>query len=340
MPAQAVLLNTITLPQFTDLVRREWLEMPNLVPYNAQKMYIVDDLSAHSGDSKRYNEVDTQTFARSMPEGTNAVKASNGVGYEKDMNAARFGIEVDITFQMRRFNRYPEVVSQLTNLARYQPQRQELDLTHRFTFATSTSYVNMDGETVNITTGDGLALVSATHTLAFSATTYTNLVAGAPVFSQGALEAAELIAKNNILNNFGDKRIMNFNAIFSGKDPNTCRTIKQLLQSTADVTQENPGVVNTFKGGYQHIELDWLDTTATGANDSTKRRYWGIAATGQGMQGFQAYLGIFEPMNLKVPTDGSNGDDVHNDNWTFSSRGSRGICIPNPRGFIMSPVIS
>ena len=133
---------------------------------------------------------------------------------------------------------------------------------------------------------------------------------------------------------------MNFNAIFSGKDPNTCRTIKQLLQSTADVTQENPGVVNTFKGGYQHIELDWLDTTATGANDSTKRRYWGIAATGQGMQGFQAYLGIFEPMNLKVPADGNNGDDVHNDNWTYSSRMTRGICIPNPRGFIMSPVVS
>jgi hypothetical protein len=340
MPAQAVLLNTITLPQFTDLVRREWLEMPNLVPYNAERMFIFDDLQANTGDVKRYNEIDTQTFARSMPEGVNAVKASNAVGYEKDMNAKRFGIEVDITFQMRRFNRYPEVISQLTSLSRYQPQRQELDLTHRLTFAGASSYVNMDGETIDLTTGDGQPLVSAGHLLAFSALTYTNLVAGAPTFSQGALEAAELIAKNNILNNFGDKRIMDWNCIFSGKDPNTVRMIRQLMDSTADVDAVQAGIVNTYKGTKQHIMLDWLDTTATGADDATKRRYWGIACIGQGQMGWQAYLGIFEPMNLKTPAPGNNGEDCHNDVWSYGSRMTRGICIPNPRGIIMSLVVS
>lgn len=340
MSAQAVLINTITLPQFTDLVRREWLEMPMLVPQNARKLFIVDNLSAHSGDSKRYNEVDVETFANAKPEGTDASKARVGVGYEKDMNARRFAKEVDITFEMRRFSRNPEVTTQLTNLTHFIPQREELDLTHRLTFAGSTSYTDMDGVTVSTTTGDGLALVSASHTLAFSSTTYSNLVSGAPAFAQGSLEAAELIAKNNILSNFGEKRVMNFNAIVTSKDPNTCRSVKQLLASTADVTQDNPGVINTFKGGYSHIALDWLDTTATGANDSTKRRYWFIAAIGQGQIGWQAYLGIFEPANLKTPAPGNNGEDVHNDNWTYGVRQTRGICIPNPRGIIGSLVVS
>lgn len=340
MAAQAVLLNTITLPQFTDLVRREWLEPQAYVPMKARELYIVENLEAHTGDSKRYNEYDTETFARSMPEGTDAVKARNGVGYELDMNAKRFGIEVEITFQMRRFNRYDQVISKMTSLNKYIPYRQELDLTHRLTFAGSTSYVNMDGDTVTTTTGDGLALVSASHTLAFSSTTYSNLVAGAPVFAQGALEAAELIAKNNILNNFGDKRVMSFNAIITGEDPNTCNTVRQVIQSTADVTQDNPGVINNYKGKYRHIVLPYLDTTATGANDSTKRRYWFIGAIGQGGMGWQSYLGIFEPANLKVPAAGNNGEDAHNDNWIYGARGTWGICTPTPRGIVGSLVVS
>jgi len=67
----------------------------------------------------------------------------------------------DITFEMRSENRHVEVVNSLTNLATFSPQRAAIDLTHRFTFATATSYVDMDGDTVSTVVGDGLALVSA-----------------------------------------------------------------------------------------------------------------------------------------------------------------------------------
>jgi len=334
------LLNTVTLPEFTDLVRREWLETPNLVPYNASKIFIEENLAAHTGDSKRYNEVDVETFGKEMKEGEDASKTRAGVGYEKDMNAKRIAREIEITWNMRRYNRYTQVGSKLISLATFGPQRKELDLTHRLSFAGSTAYTDMDGNSVDISTGDSLALVSASHTVPFASTTYSNLVAGAPVFSQSSLEAAELLAKNNILSLFGEKRIMNFNAIITGKDPNTCRAVKQLLNSTADVTAVQAGVVNVYAGEYVHIELDYLDTTATGANDSTKRRYWFIAAIGQGLQGLQAYCGIFEPNNLKTPAPGNNGDDVHNDNWTYGTRMSYGIVIPNPRGIIGSLVSS
>ena len=78
----------------------------------------------------------------------------------------------------------------LRSLGEATRQRMELDLTHRFTFGTATSYTDLDGETVSTTVGDGLALFSASHTVPDSSTTYRNIVANNPVFSRGGLEAA------------------------------------------------------------------------------------------------------------------------------------------------------
>lgn len=335
--ASTTLINTISLPEFTDLVEKEFVITQQFVKPFAQQMYISDDMAANTGDQRRYDEVDTETFANIKPEGADAVKTAVGVGYSKTMVAYRLAKEVDITWEMRRYNKKPEIMSQLTSLKQFCPQRIDLDLTQRFTFATSTSYVNMDGDTVTTTTGDGLALVSTAHTLKFSSTTYRNQVVNNPVFSQGALEAAELLTVTNILNNFGQRRVMNFNTLFSSDDPTTCNEIKKVLRSTTDVDQNNPGVINTYKDKYTHVILPWLATTATGAYDSTKRRWWGIAATGQGILGWQAFFGMWEAPHMNpMPGDSNNGDDPHNDNWTFGTRASIGIVTLAGRGLIMS----
>lgn len=334
--AQTTLLNTVTLSEFTDLVRRNFVELQKMVPMNAAKLYIQDDLSAHSGNTKRYNEVDTETYASDKPEGADAAKASVGVGYTKDMVAKRIAREVEITFEMRRYNRYPDVVNTLTSLSWFCPQRSNIDLTHRLTFCNASSYVDMNGQTIDVTGGDGNPIVFATHSLAFSATTWRNRVVGDPSFSQGALEAAELLTTTDILSNFGERRVMVFNAIVTSDDPTTCRIVKQLLESTADVDAVQAGIVNIYKGAYTHIELPLLATTATGAHDATKKHWWFLASIGQGQMGWQAYYSIFEPMNLKTPAPGNNGEDVHNDNWTYGTRMSYGICAVSGRGLIGS----
>jgi len=337
---QGTLLSTITFPEFTDLVRREWTSLRMNIVRNAKPLFIYDAIGSGQGSSKRYNELDTQTYAAQKNEGANSAKAKVGVGYQKDMNAQTFSMEIDITLEMRVQNRYMEVKQQITDLSQFVDNRQDIDLTHRFTFAGSTSYTNMNGFTVDTTVGDGLALVSASHTLAFSSTTYSNSVTGAPPFSETSFESALLLAATQIYNNFGEKRQMNFNTIITGDDPSTVRAVKQLLQSTADVDAVQAGIVNVYQGAMKHVVLPNMATTAAGAYDSTKRRYWFIAAVGQGLAGWQAYLGEWVAPTLLTPTDTNAGMDIHNFNWTYATYGMYGIVTVSPKGLIGSLVAS
>jgi hypothetical protein len=330
-------LNTITQPEFTDLVRKAWVMNNNKVELgNAARLFIYDEIPLGTGDTRKYVEVDSETFARLKREGENAQKANTNVGYEKILTVRRFAREIEITWEMRSQNRYPQVQNELNSLVDFCPQRMELDLTHRFTFSTSTSYTDMDGETVDVSTGDGLSLSNATHTLSASSTTYRNRVNGNPVFSQGALEQAEELMNTNIFNNFGQRRVKMFNMIVTGDDPTTCRAVRQVLNSTADVDAAHEGVLNYYRNKYEHVVLPNLATTATQAHDSTKKKWWFLLAAGQGMKGWQAYFGVNEAPNLKTPAPGNNGEDVHNDNWVYGTRCAYGIAVVSGVGFIAS----
>lgn len=338
--SQTTLLSNVSLPEFTDLVRRNWVFVRENIVRNARQLYIEDAIGMGEGSTKRYQEVDIETYADAKTEGADSKKAKVGVGYSKDLSIRTFSKEVDITLEMRQDNRYAEVGAYITNLSEFCDNRMDLDLTHRLTFAGSTSYTDKNGESVTTTVGDGLALLSAVHTLAFSSTTYNNIVTGAPGFSESALESALLIAATQIYTNFAEKRQMSFNTIVTGDDPGTVRTVKQLLQSTADVDAVQAGIVNVYQGRFKHIVLPNLATTAAGAYNSAKRRYWFLVASGQGMNGWQAYLAIKAAPTLLTPNDSNAGMDVHNFNWTFSSYCRYGIETVSPKGIIGSLVSS
>lgn len=332
MGASSTLLNTVTLSDMTDLVEKEFLAQNDLVQSNAKSMYIMDSIPAGSGDTRRYEEVDTETFASVKPEGTDASLAQVGTGYYVTGTVKRIAKEIQITWEMRRYNKFPEVAGQITSLTQFCPQRAELDATHLITFGESTTYTDRDGISNTITVGDGFQLFYASHTLAQSSSTYTNLVSGSPRFSQGALEAAELLTVTNILSNFGERRVMNFNTIFSSDDPSTVRAIRQVLQSTTDVDQSNSGVINAFKGKYTHLVLPYLATSALGAYNSSKAKYWGIGAFSQGQKGWQAYFAEAEAPNMNPPDM-----DSHSDNWTFGVRMAYLVRAVSGRGIILSP---
>jgi hypothetical protein len=338
--SQTTLLSTVTEPEFTDLVRRNWVSTQEFIQRNARKMFVVDSVGSGQGVSKIYNEFDTETYADVKAEGGAATKAKVGVGYNVTMTSKTVAKQVDITLEERVQNRYPEVLAKITSLSEFCSNRQDIDLTHRFTFATSTSYTDMNGNTVSTVVGDGLCLVSASHTLAFSSTTYSNRVSGDPAFSQTAYQGALLLAASNIYNNFGQRRQMNFNTIFCWSDPATEQAIDQLLNSTADVDAVQAGVVNTYKGSMTRVSLPQLATTATGAYDSTKRRWWGVAATGQGLMGFQGILGEWLAPMLRTPSEGNNGENIDTLNWTYTTVAMYGIATVSPRGVIMSCPVS
>lgn len=333
-------LANITLPELSDLVRRDWFKTKDMVKPMAQKMFIYEARDPHSGNTVLYNEYDSQQYARTKLEGANVAKSLVGVGYSKLLVSKRIGTEIDITYEMRTQNRYPEVATSFTSLSQFCPQRTDLDLTHRITFATASSYVDMDGYTIDVTGGDGLPVAASNHTLAFSPITWSNLVPGAPAFSRAGLEAAELLTVTNILSNFGEKRTMKFNTIFSTDTPSVVNNIQELLRSTSSPSAPNSGVDNVYANKYKHIVLPQLATTATGAYDSAKQRWWGIAAVEQGLNGWQARFAEWEAPHLLMPASGNNGEDIHNENWTYGARAGYGIAIPSGKGFILSNPVS
>jgi hypothetical protein len=336
MPNFTTLLNTVTLSEFSDLVKKQFSIVQQRVKPVASELYIYEDLTGWSSDQKRYDELDTETFAKLKRQGENAAKVRAGIGYSKTMTAKRVAAEIDITWEMRRYGNEHRVKSELYSLNNFVIQRTELDLSHRFTFASATSYTDMDGETVDTTMGDTLAAASTVHTLKHSSATYSTRVSGDPAFSQGALELAESLFVSDILSNFGERRIIEPNTIISTDDPATCRAIRQVLESTSDVDAAHAGVINTYKMKYKHVKLPYWATTATGGRDATKKRSWALASVGNGINSLQAYYGVFEAANMKTPTAGSNLEDGHNDNWTYGTRGSYGVCWVSAKGIVFS----
>lgn len=326
-------LNTATLPEMSDLVKKQFSFVSERVKPAAAPLFINENLLNHGSQMKHYYEIDTELFGRRKREGEAQKRAKGGVGYNKTMYAKRYAMSIELTYEFKKFSEdYAQrAIAKLQSLTNFMPQRRELDLTHRFTFATSTSYVNMDGETVDVSTGDGLALAYSAHTLAHSSDTYRNRLAGDPEISVGALELARNLFNTDLKDNFGKKIIMEPNTIITGADEVTINTVKKILNSTADLSAANNGVINTQRARYRHVILPYLASDAEGGNDSTKRRWWALACTGMGANGWQAYFGTFEADNLKTP-DENKETDV----WVFGVRGTWGIVATTGRGIVFS----
>lgn len=296
----------------------------------AKSLFMVENVPSHSGDRRIYDEYDTETYARYKAEGADSSKVRAIKGWSKTCTMRRYSAEIDITWEMRNVGKDQDIVRRMTSLSKYCPQRMALDLTHRFTFATSTSYTDMDGETVDVSMGytTSTALVDSTHDLTGSTSTYSNVITGTPSFSKGAYQIAKERANTQIVSNFNERRIYDFNTIVTGDDPATVDEVEVLLKSKTDPTQNNQGVVNTYQGQFRHVILPRLATDAVGAYNSAKAKWWFYIAVGE----WQGHLGIWENPNLKTPATGNNGEDIHNDNWTFGSRGAYGICAVTGKG--------
>lgn len=320
-------LSTVSLSDFVRNAQILWLKGLDSIPAVARNsgLFRVEAVPQNTGNTREYSEIDLENYAKKKGEGEQAERARVQQGYTKVAKLKRIAMDIGITYEMRTQNKYTDVVARLTNLGALTARRMELDLQHRITFGGSTSYVDMDGETVDLTVGDGLALFNAAHTVKGSAVTYRNILSGNPAFSASALEGMEKLVVEDTINQFGEKMHIPFDVLFSTDDPNTVNTIMKELNSTADTTvQVNAGVVNVNRGKYRHVILPLVATTASGAVDNTKAKYWGLAST----MFSSAYLGVHEEPRLKTPaSEGNNAEEFSTDDWNFGTRAGYFICI-------------
>lgn len=332
------LISTQALPEMTDLVRRKFLVAQEAYPVAAKGLYIMDSID--SGSSKRYQDTAIQQYASNKAEGANNKKLSVGIGYSKDLTLKTIGAEIEITLEMRQDKRDSDIVSQFTSLSMVCSNKMDLDFTHPLTFGASTSYTDADGATVSTATADTLALFSASHTLAFSSTTFTNIVATAPQFSLGALAAAEELFVTNMFDDFGKPIPMTPNTIITSNSPIQIHKVQEVLKSTSNPDGAHSGVFNPMFGMYRHMILPRLATTADGSIDTTKKNYWFLASLyGSETNSWRAFLVEKVSPTLVNPVANGYGQDAHNYNWTYSTYARYAYGVVGARGIVASMAV-
>lgn len=327
-------LNTISFPDFVALANKIWLKGANSVVNAMRDSGFVEVMSIpeNTGNTRSFSEIDTNEYMGRKGEDDEAARGIFQQGYSKTLTTHRIAENVGISYEMRTQNKYNEVLNRLLAAGQKGYKSMDLDLTHRITFGTATSYVDRDGVTVDISTGDALAVFSTVHKLTGSATTYRNILANNPRVSKGSLEAMERMIVENSYSNLGEKKSLSYDIIFSTDDPNTVNTIREYLQSTSDVEGAHNGIINVYNSKYRHVILPRLATDANGNIDTDKRYYWGLASSQQ----MPIKLGVWEEPHLMSPQANGNSEDVQTDAWEFRNRAGYGVTTPSGRGITLS----
>lgn len=329
------IINTGSYAELYSLVTLEWDNSTNDIPVVARKsgMFIETPMPDGTGKFRRFSEYEFELYARDKAEGDSASIQRQQLGYTIDATLQRKALNLEYTYEGKHYEKYSFNTDAVRELKNSMLRRLDLDMQHRITFALSTSYTNMDGNSISTVVGDGLALASTAHTLLSSASTYRNILANNPQVSKGSLEAMEKMWVENTLNHFGQKLARPANVIWSTDDPNTVNTIRELLKSSAAISAPNAGVTNVYQAKYEHVILPLVATDASGNVDSTKAKYWGL--TTKGRDGWQAYLAVNEEPHI-MPMQNSNSVDVRTDNTSIPARIGYAIAILSGRFFAIS----
>jgi len=319
--------------EFTTIEFGDFVKLANVIWTKGAmsvKNYMVDsgmvkvmNIDQHTGNTREFSEIDTDEYLTYKAEGDQAARGRIQQGYTNTMTSYRVAENIGVTYEMRTQNKYQQVSTSLLSAGAKGYKRIDLDLSHRLSFGTATTYTDRDGRTIAIDTGDDLQLFYSAHTLKGSSTTFRNRLANNPRLSKGALEGMERLIVEETYNQFGEKKTASFDILWTSDDPNTVNTAREYLRSTAEISATNSGVVNVYNGKYKHVILPRIATTAAGAPDSDKRYYWGIACSE--LSSF--YLGQWESPHMISPAASANSEDVQTDDWEFRNRAGYGITI-------------
>lgn len=320
-------INTLSFSDFVRLAKMLWFKGANSTKSAMMESGFVKtiDIPQNTGNTREWSEIDDNEYLTRKGQDDTAARARVQQGYKKVMTSYRVAENLGISYEMRTQNKYPEIVSKLTAGGRKGTNTIDLDLSHRFTFGTATTYTDRDGILIDIATGDTKALFYSAHTLTGSTKTFRNRLANNPRISKGAIEGMERLVVEQTYSHLGElKTSMDFGILWTTADPNSVNTTREYLQSKADVEGAHSGITNVLQGTYRHVILPRIATTAAGQADTSKRYYWGIASAISS----SFYLGIWERPHMIPPSAGnSDGEDVQTDSQDFRNRAGYGMCV-------------
>ena len=309
-------MSPILTTEYNDLVKNAlvtWREGYQSVPEVARTLY---DIIGNPNKTSEYSQIDSYGFARRKNEGGGFVKGDPKQGYTLNLSKTRIGLTDYVTWDMRKYDKYREIEKVVKGVGEATAKRIELDLTHLFTFGLQgSSYTNMDGETVDTVTGDGVQIFSDSHTITGAATNVDNYN-GTNAFNRTNLEAAERLFRN-MINNNSQKVTPEPDTIITSDDPAIINVVNEFLKSQqAPDTAEN--AINVYSRKYKHVILPYLATTNLGAPTSTGRYYWMLAD----MKHKDAIAEFSEMPTFTMGTPGNGGEDFDTEDWGVKSSAS------------------
>jgi len=327
-------LSTVSLPDFVRNAEITWKKGADSFTSVIRNSGMVKEINVgnNTGNTREFSAIDLELYAKVKNEREQAALARSQQGYSKIGALYRIAQAQVITYEMRTQGKYQDIQAMLLDILPNAMRRMELDLQHRITFADVTSYEDMDGRTVDTSTGDTLALAATAHTVRGSATTFRNILASNPAFSRAALETMEKMRVENSINQLGQKVPCTDDILWTTDDPNTNNTVRELLRSTSSTAADvNSGVINVNVGKYRHVALPLVATDKDGNTDSAKAKYWGLCSS----RTSSFMLGVHEAPHVIPATEG-DGKSVLTHDWTFSVAAGYMIVIPDPAFFAIS----
>src|SRR3990167_8103534 len=121
-------LNSLSFAVFTRLAGVIFEKAKESLPKVARSsgLFVYESVPANAGDIRDYAEIDLDLYARRKSQGDQASRARVVLGYNKNVSLVRFARDIGITYEMRHFNKYPDVLRRLSNLGEQPGQRLEL----------------------------------------------------------------------------------------------------------------------------------------------------------------------------------------------------------------------
>lgn len=329
-----MLVSTMTTPAVSDLVKKSFVKEAHKSGGDV-RMIFHKATAGWESNAKRIYEVDRERFGEQKVEGQSSAQRGIKQGYYKDIERKTVSVTRLVSGEQLKALTAHALADYATSTAKDIVDKAELDMRNFIGYGTGTSYTDNGGFTVDTTTGDGLSLFNSAHTLKNSSTTYSNILSGAPSFSDTALESAEDYFNYNVLDNYGQRVNMKPNTIITTEKASVKHRVMRVLgslspESIGGTANANAGVMNTKRNKYRHLVVE-LDVTALNVTDSTKSFYWLLGALGgapeESFQGY--YVSWLSPMVAPV--------EIDQDKWTLSytARACYGIGAVSGKGLLL-----
>jgi AraC-like DNA-binding protein len=335
-----MLISTLSVPAIQDLITKSYQKQTLREADDVRKVFI-KETADWTTDVKRIHEIDKERYAEQKVEGQSSAQRGISQGYFKDIKRKTVSVTRVVSGEAYKALTAHKLAEYASSTADDVIDKIELDMRNFLGYATiGTSYTDNGGFTIDLTVGDGLSVFDTTHTLKNSSTTYSNILSGAPSFSDTALESAEDYFGYNVTDNYGQRIDIKADSIITTSKASMMNRVARLFGSMSPATingtaNGNSGVKNVYRDRYQHLVVDF-DVDSLGRPNSNLAYYWFLAALrGQTESRFQAYyISWMSPMVAPA--------EVNQDKWILSwtGRAAYAIGAVSGKGIVVSKATS